>query len=204
MTIERARYDDIAMNVCVEKGVFPWESREHHVRRLLDPLEVAFADPAERQKILGMASEGLSTSLRRGNFPEAVEFAADFAYRAFGVTGAKEVTAATSIAHAKAGELLERDNDLTPAERLALNGRQLDMVSLGGFSRYLGGKEGRTPAEEAEAFETLMGIYKGILRRSGSLLMEAVATYASLDDFRQREKLGGRIFELLYSSIFTT
>lgn len=180
-----------------------------YTRRLEDPLEVAFADTDQRQALMDQDKAAIGECLSKGRPGDAAEFITDYSYRSLGIIDRKETVAVAAHGASILRGRLERNEPLTPREKLRLEMRVLDLQNITAFSQFHLASEELDVADlepkdrkksKAAALRKLEQQTVSILRSGASLLQAAQQEHDTLSDGEAQQDLRGQMFELLYAT----
>lgn len=179
----------------------PENSDAHYERSKNDPLEFVFVD-SKRGDLMDADLRGLEDATNRRDHGEVVEFASDLAYLSF-LEDTGDVAKYTERCIKAILEKLQ-DRTLSPAGRLVLRSKILDMGSLQIFDVYhsansskdMNAKKSAEAALEASSKQTIIEGTKILTEMHRSLLELRKGT----KEWEQEaaDDLVGRMFELLY------
>ncbi len=176
----------------------PEETEVFYARSLEDPLVVAFGDQSDRQRLARLASMGLHESIGSHQVSNAIDFATDYAYRAFGIADIQHVTKATNFAGNTIERELKTNEQLTPLQRMKLQSRQLDVMSLQVFGQYHSGKEARSADQNKKALTLLEASAKDVIIRGAEALKTAQKVHEDSGDQKMQSDIRGLMFEQLF------
>lgn len=174
------------------------ESEEYYNRRLIDPLEVMGASDEFRDELCGLAEQAYKSAEKRGNASEAIEAATDFAYRSMGVRPLEDTKTAAHLGRTWANKELEENSSLEPHQKLRLEMRKLDLVSVANMATFAGAQANNNPTAKKNLESALDASRVTIVKKGIDLLKMYQVEHEQIQDEGKQFELRGTMFELMY------